>query len=79
VRALVLDPRGISSPWSRGVRVFEKRRLQISGWAPTVNPMVAIIAVDRSREGAIYAGLANGTANFLYGRIEAVQKDHNDK
>jgi uncharacterized protein (TIGR03118 family) len=41
----------------------------ISGWAPNVNPTVAILGVDRSDAGAIYTGLAvaaNGTGNFLY-------------
>ena len=49
--------------------IFATLRGTISGWAPTVNPTNAIVAVDRSKEGAIYTGLAlaaNGTGNFLY-------------
>jgi uncharacterized protein (TIGR03118 family) len=49
--------------------IFASLRGTISGWAPNVNPTNAIIAVDRSSEGAIYTGLAlagNGTGNFLY-------------
>ena len=49
--------------------IFATLRGTISGWAPTVNPTVAIVGVDRSDEGAIYTGLAlaaNGTGNFLY-------------
>jgi uncharacterized protein (TIGR03118 family) len=49
--------------------IFATLRGTISGWAPTVNPTNAIVAVDRSGEGAIYTGLAlaaNGTGNFLY-------------
>jgi uncharacterized protein (TIGR03118 family) len=41
----------------------------ISGWAPSVNPTNAILAVDNSASGAIYTGLAlaaNGDGNFLY-------------
>lgn len=41
----------------------------ISGWAPSVDPNAAIIAVDNSASGASYKGLtraANGTAVFLY-------------
>jgi uncharacterized protein (TIGR03118 family) len=49
--------------------IFATLRGTISGWAPNVNPTNAIVAVDRSAEGAIYTGLAlaaNGTGNFLY-------------
>ena len=49
--------------------IFATLRGTISGWAPTVNPTNAIVAVDRSKDGAIYTGLAlaaNGTGNFLY-------------
>ena len=49
--------------------IFATLRGTISAWAPTVNPTVAIVGVDRSDEGAIYTGLAiaaNGTGNFLY-------------
>ena len=49
--------------------IFATLRGTISGWAPTVNPTNAIVAADRSDEGAIYTGLAlaaNGTGNFLY-------------
>jgi uncharacterized protein (TIGR03118 family) len=49
--------------------IFATLRGTISGWAPTANPTNAIVAVDRSNEGAIYTGLAlaaNGTGNFLY-------------
>jgi uncharacterized protein (TIGR03118 family) len=41
----------------------------ISGWAPSVNPTNAILAVNNSASGAIYTGLAlagNGDANLLY-------------
>jgi uncharacterized protein (TIGR03118 family) len=49
--------------------LFATLRGTISGWAPTVNPTAAVIAADRSDEGAIYTGLAlaaNGTGNFVY-------------
>lgn len=41
----------------------------ISGWAPTVDLMHAVLAVDRSASGAVYKGLAlggNGTTHLLY-------------
>jgi uncharacterized protein (TIGR03118 family) len=41
----------------------------ISGWAPSVDPTNAILAVNNSASGAIYTGLAlvaNGDGNFLY-------------
>ena len=45
-----------------------RRDAERSRGAPTVNPTVAIVAVNRSGEGAIYTGLAvaaNGTGNFF--------------
>lgn len=41
----------------------------ISGWNPTVDATHAILAADKSADGAVYKGIAmaeNGGANFLY-------------
>ena len=41
----------------------------ISGWAPSVNPNAAIIAVNNSASGATYTGLAitsNASGNFIF-------------
>jgi uncharacterized protein (TIGR03118 family) len=41
----------------------------ISGWAPSVNPNAAIIAVNNSSSGAVYTGLAitsNASGNFIF-------------
>lgn len=49
--------------------IFASEDGTISGWAPSVNRTMAILAVDNSASGAIYKGLtsgANGTAAFLY-------------
>ncbi len=51
------------------VFIFASLDGTISGWAPSVNPTNAILAVNNSASGAIYTGLAlasNGDANFLY-------------
>lgn len=63
--------------------IFASLTGSISGWAPNVDLTNAIIAVDRSGEGASYTGLAlagNGAGNFLYatdvrrGRIDVFDR-----
>jgi uncharacterized protein (TIGR03118 family) len=49
----------------------------ISGWSPSVNPNAAIIAVNNSKSGAIYTGLAitsNPSGNFLFAADQANNK-----
>ena len=49
----------------------------ISGWAPRSDPNNAIIAVNNSRSGAVYTGLAitnKHTANFLFAADQAHNK-----
>jgi len=49
--------------------LFDSEDGVITGWSPTVNATVAIIAVNNSSAGAVYKGMElanNGTANFLY-------------
>jgi uncharacterized protein (TIGR03118 family) len=49
----------------------------ISGWAPGVNPNVAIIAVNNSTAGAVYTGLAitsNASGNMLFAADNANNK-----
>jgi uncharacterized protein (TIGR03118 family) len=49
----------------------------ISGWAPSVNPNAAIIAVNNSSAGAQYTGLAitsHASGNFLYAADSANNK-----
>jgi len=49
----------------------------ISGWAPQSNPNDALIAVDNSKSGAVYTGLAitsKPTGNFLYAADAANNK-----
>ena len=49
--------------------IFASLTGSISGWAPNVDLTNALIAVDRSGEGASYTGLAiaaNGAGNFLF-------------
>lgn len=51
------------------VFLFDTEDGTISGWAPTVNATVAVIAVNNSASGDIYKALElanNGTGNFLY-------------
>jgi uncharacterized protein (TIGR03118 family) len=41
----------------------------ITGWAPTINPTLALVAKDESARGALYKGLAiaaDGTRHLLY-------------
>ncbi len=64
--AFVVSANGKSGP-SRFLFVTEDGT--ISGWNPTVDGTHAILAVDRSGDGAVYKGLALGVANnqpFLY-------------
>ena len=56
----------------------------ISGWAPQSDRNNAIIAVDKSKSGAVYTGLAitnKATANFLFAADQANNKVdiYNDK
>jgi uncharacterized protein (TIGR03118 family) len=49
--------------------IFASEDGTISGWAPSVSPTNAILAVNNSASEAIYKGLAlaaNGEGNFLY-------------
>jgi uncharacterized protein (TIGR03118 family) len=49
--------------------LFDSEDGVITGWNPTVNPTVAIIAVNNSSSGAVYKAMElanNGTGNFLY-------------
>jgi uncharacterized protein (TIGR03118 family) len=49
--------------------IFASESGTIAGWAPTVDPTHAILAVDSTTSKAIYKGLAiaaNGTAHYLY-------------
>ncbi|HLM80379.1 MAG TPA: TIGR03118 family protein [Terriglobales bacterium] len=49
----------------------------ISGWAPQSNPNDALIAVDNSKSGAVYTGLAitnKASGNFLYAADNANNK-----
>lgn len=63
--------------------IFASLTGSISGWAPNVDLTNAIVAVDKSAEGASYTGLAlagNGSGNFLYaadvrrGRIDVFDR-----
>jgi uncharacterized protein (TIGR03118 family) len=59
--------RGTTS--GRGIFIFSTEEGTISAWAPAVDPTHAILAVDNSRSGASYKGLAiapNGEGYFLY-------------
>jgi uncharacterized protein (TIGR03118 family) len=52
-----------------GFFIFATEDGTISAWAPAVDPTHALLAVDNSRSGANYKGLAlatNGTGFFLY-------------
>jgi uncharacterized protein (TIGR03118 family) len=64
--------------------IFATEDGTISGWASSVNPTNAIIAVDNSASGSIYKGLAlaaNGIGHFLYatdfhnGKIDVFDKN----
>jgi uncharacterized protein (TIGR03118 family) len=57
-RAFTVSANGRSAP---AVFLFATEDGTISGWAPSVDPTHAIIAVDNSDEGAIYKGLAIAT------------------
>jgi len=49
--------------------LFDSEDGVITGWNPSVNPTVAIIAVNNSSSSAVYKAMElanNGTANFLY-------------
>jgi uncharacterized protein (TIGR03118 family) len=63
--------------------IFASLTGSISGWAPNVDVTNALVAVDRSGEGASYTGLAlaaNGSGNLLYaadvrrGRIDVFDR-----
>jgi uncharacterized protein (TIGR03118 family) len=62
---------------SPGVFLFATLDGTISGWAPSVNPNAAIIAVNNSNAGAQYTGLAitsHASGNFLYAADSANNK-----
>jgi uncharacterized protein (TIGR03118 family) len=49
--------------------IFATEQGTIAGWAPNVNATNALEAVDNSKQGAVYTGLAlsgNGTTHLLY-------------
>lgn len=49
--------------------LFATEQGTIAGWAPNVNAADALTAVDHSKQGAVYTGLAlsgNGTTHLLY-------------
>ena len=49
--------------------LFDSEDGSITGWNPSVNATVAVLAKDNSGAGAIYKGMEianNGTGNFLY-------------
>src|SRR6266568_9253549 len=49
--------------------LFDTADGSISGWNPSVNATVAVVAKDNSGAGAVYKGMEianNGTGNFLY-------------
>jgi uncharacterized protein (TIGR03118 family) len=49
--------------------IFATENGTIAGWAPNVNPTVALQAVNNSASGAVYTGLAlsgNGATHLLY-------------
>ncbi|HEX2912752.1 MAG TPA: TIGR03118 family protein [Chloroflexia bacterium] len=66
--------------------LFDTEDGTIAGWAPSVNPTMAIIAKDNSSSGAIYKGLtiattSSGTfiyaANFHSGKVEVYDQNFN--
>jgi uncharacterized protein (TIGR03118 family) len=63
----VVSQNGVSDP---ALFLFDTQDGTISGWNPNVNGTNAILAVDRSKEGAVYKGLAIATdstgATFLF-------------
>jgi len=62
----VIKKNGKSGP---SIFMFATEDGTISGWNPTVDPTHAILAVDRSKDGAVYKGLAigrNGNSDFIY-------------
>jgi len=49
--------------------IFATENGTLAGWAPTVNPTMAIQAANKSASGAVYTGLAlsgNGSTHLLY-------------
>jgi uncharacterized protein (TIGR03118 family) len=49
--------------------LFATEQGTIAGWAPNVNATNALEAVDNSKQGSVYTGLAlsgNGTTHLLY-------------
>jgi uncharacterized protein (TIGR03118 family) len=62
----VVTQNGKSGPASF---LFDSEDGVITGWDPSVNPTVAVIAVNNSSSSAVYKAMElanNGTANFLY-------------
>lgn len=64
--------------------LFDTLTGTISGWSPNVDQTHAILAVDNSKEGAVYTGLAIGgnksgpllyAANFALGTIDVFDKN----
>jgi uncharacterized protein (TIGR03118 family) len=79
----------VSNGTKSGVAIFLFATLDgtISGWSPGVDGTHAIIAVDRSKEGAVYTGLAitsDASGDFLYAadngpnsRVDVFDKNFN--
>jgi len=79
----------VSNGTKSGIAIFLFATLDgtISGWSPGVDGTHAIIAVDRSKEGAVYTGLAitsDASGDFLYAadngpnsRVDVFDKNFN--
>jgi uncharacterized protein (TIGR03118 family) len=79
----------VSNGTKSGVAIFLFATLDgtISGWSPGVDGTHAIIAVDRSKDGAVYTGLAitsDASGDFLYAadngpnsRVDVFDKNFN--
>jgi uncharacterized protein (TIGR03118 family) len=78
------DPREFQVQGWASIFLFATLDGTISGWTPQADPNNAIIAVDNSKSGAVYTGLAitsKPTANFLFAADQANNKVdiYNDK
>src|SRR5258706_4399379 len=64
--AFIVSKNGVSGP---SIFLFDSEDGTISGWNQNVDPTNAILAVDNSKSGAVYKGLAifgNQNETFLY-------------
>ena len=78
--AFVVSKKGVSGS---GIFLFDTEDGTLSGWNPNVDGTHAILAVDNSRSGAVYKGLALGSnqsgiflfaTNFHAGTIDVFNK-----